>query len=289
MTKKVLITGATGTIGTLLTKKLAGEESVDLRVLVRDAEKAEHLKDLGAELAVGSFEDAESIKSAVEGVDSIALISPMGGDAAKLVSTVLKAAKAANVRKIVRLSAIKANTDGPTLNSIQHGITDAEILETGMTYTILRPHYFMQNLLWSAESLVAESKFYQGMGDGKMAMIDVRDIADSAAGAVLSDQFDNQIFELTGPESITFQNVAATLSETLGRRVEYVPVTLEAVEQGTLEMGLGQWAATVLRQYAKAYRENWGDFTTDNVEKITGHPARPFTSFAEDVLAPALA
>ncbi len=288
MTKKVLITGATGTIGTLLTKNLAGEKSVDLRVLVRDADKAAHIKDLGAELAVGSFDDAASIKKAVEGIDTIALISPMGGDAAELMSTVLKAAKAAGVRKIVRLSAIKANTDGPTLNSIQHGITDAEILETGITYTILRPHYFMQNLLWSAESLVAESKFYQGMDDGKMGMIDVRDIADSAVGAVLSDRFDNQIFELTGPESITFHDIAATLTDALGRPIEYVPVSVEAVEQSILDMGMDQWAATVLRQYAEAYSKNWGDFTTPNVEKLTGHPARSFDSFAREVLAPAL-
>ncbi len=288
MTKKVLITGATGNIGTLLTKKLAGEDSVDLRVLVRDADKASHLKDLGAELALGSFEDAASIKAAVEGVDTIALISPPGGTAPVLVSTVLKAANAAGVRKIVRLSAIKASTDGPTLNSIQHGITDAEILESGMTYTIFRPHYFMQNLLWSAESLTGESKIYQGMGDGAMGMVDVRDIADSAAAAVLSDQFDNQIFELTGPESITFHDVAATLTDVLGRSIDYVPVSLEVVEQSILDFTNDQWFATVMRQYSKAYSENWGDFTTDNVEKLTGHPARSFDSFAREVLAPAL-
>lgn len=288
MTKKVLITGATGNIGTLLTKKLAGEDSVDLRVLVRDADKASHLKDLGAELAIGSFDDAASIKSAVEGVDTIALISPAGGTAAELVSTVLKAAKAAGVRKIVRLSAIKASTEGPTLNSIQHGITDAEILETGITYTIFRPHYFMQNMLWSGESLTGESKFYQGMGDGAMGMVDVRDIADSAAAAVLSDQFDNQIFELTGPESITFHDVAATLTDVLGRSIEYVPVSPEAVEQSILDLSNDQWFATVMRQYSQAYSENWGDFTTDNVEKLTGHPARSFKSFAREVLAPAL-
>lgn len=289
MTKKVLITGATGTVGTQLTTKLAGEDGLDIRVLVRDAGKASHLKDLGAELAVGSFDDAASIKSAVEGVDTIVLISPPGGNAAELVSTVLKAAKAAGVRKIVRLSAIKANTEGPTLNTIQHGLTDAEILESGLTYTILRPHYFMQNLFWSGESLAAEGKLYQGMGDGNMGMIDVRDIVDSFAAAILSDQFDNQIFELTGPESITFHDIAGTLSDALGKPIEYIPVSLETVEQSILDLSNDQWFATVMRQYSQAYSENWGDFTNDNVEKLTGHPARSFDSFAREVLAPALA
>ena len=288
MTKKVLITGATGTVGSLLATQLAANKDLEVRVLVRDAEKASHLKKMGAELAIGSFDDPASIQKAVEGIDTIALISPAGGNAAELVSTVLKAAKAAGVHKIVRLSAIKANTNGPTMNTIQHGLTDAEILETGLTYTILRPHYFMQNMLWSGESLAKESKFYQGIGDGNMGMIDVRDVADSAAAAVLSDRFDNQIFELTGPASITFHDVAEILTQTLGRSIEYVQVSHEAVEQSVLDMGMGEWLAVVMREYAKAYSENWGDFTTNNVEKITGHPARSFAAFAREVLAPAL-
>ena len=168
------------------------------------------------------------------------------------------------------------------------GRTDAAIIGSGLTYVILRPHYFMQNMFMSADSIAAESKFYLGMGDGRLGMIDARDIVDCIEQAVLSDAFDDRIIDLTGPESIDFGTAAVTLSAALGRPVDYVAVPPEAVEDAIREMGLGDWVARVLRDYSQAYSENWGDFTTGEVARMTGHPARSFADFAREVLAPAL-
>lgn len=285
---KILVTGATGNIGSQLVPRLAAANGVEVRVFVRDEEKAAPLQTAGAELAVGEFEEAAAVAGAVKGIDTVVLITPMHPHAFEQTKAVLSAAKAAGVRKVVRISALKADPDGPTANTRLHGQTDNAIQASGLTYVILRPHLFMQNLFASAQSIAGDGAMYWGMGDGKMGMIDVRDIVDCTEKVTLSDAFDNQILNLTGPESISFHDTAASLSEVLERPVNYVPISLDVVEQSVKDMGWGDWAAGVFRDYSKAYSEGWGDFTTDDVERITGHPARTFDAFAREVFGPAL-
>ena len=119
-------------------------------------------------------------------------------------------------------------------------------------------------------------------------MIDTRDVADCIAACVQSNAFDNQAFELTGPASITYHDCAATLSGVLGRTITYVPISPAAVAGSIRAAGWGDWGADVMRDYSQAYRDGWGDFTTDAVERMTGRPPRSFTDFAREVLAPAL-
>jgi len=288
MSRTVLVTGATGTIGGQLTLRLAAQDGIDVRAFIRDPAKAAALTAAGVALAVGSFEDSDTVRAALDGVDTVVLITAPNAASDTQAGAVIDAATAAGVRKIVRLSAIKAAIDGPTDNTRQHGRTDAAIIGSGLTYTILRPHYFMQNMFMAADSIAGEGKFYLCMGDGRLGMIDARDIVDCAARAVLSDALDDQVIDLTGPESIDFTAAAETLSATLGRPVEYIAVPPEAVAEAIRGMGLGDWMAEVLRDYAQAYSDNWGDFTTDEDARMTGHPARSFADFAGDVLAPAL-
>jgi uncharacterized protein YbjT (DUF2867 family) len=195
----------------------------------------------------------------------------------------------AGVRKIVRISVFKAAIDGPTDVTRLHGRTDTEIQASGLTYIILRPCFFMQNLFFvAARSIASEGKLYFGTGDGKLGMVDLRDIADCAVQSVVSDAYDNQTFTLTGPEAISFHDIADRLSNILGRPVQYVAVPPEAVEQSIRAIGMGDWYAQVMRDLCKAYRENWGDVSTDDVARIAGHTPRSFDVFTREVFAPAL-
>ena len=288
MAERVLVTGATGNIGSQLVTGLTKYGDINVSAFVRDEGKAATLKEAGAELAVGTFEDPGAVRSAVDGVDTIVLITAPNPNAADQASGVLAASKDAGVRKVVRISALKASTDGPTDNTRQHGRTDDEIRSSGLTYTILRPHFFMQNVFMSAQSIASEGKMYWGMGDGKLGMIDVRDIVDCAVKCVRSDEYDNQILNLTGPESISFHDVANSLADGLQRPVNYVPVPVEAVEQCLHDMGMGDWFPVVMRDYSDAYSNSWGDFVTADVERVTGHPARSIDVFTREVFAPAL-
>ena len=100
--------------------------------------------------------------------------------------------------------------------------------------------------------------------------------------------FDNRALEISGPESISFDDVADALSEVAGRRINYVAVTPDDVRTSILQMGLGEWMADLLGEYSEAYGDGWGDLVTDNVREITGHAPRSFLEFATEVVAPAL-
>ncbi len=288
MAKTVLVTGATGNIGSELVGRLATRDDINVRAFVRDAAKADPLKEVGAEIAVGTFESSDSVQAALDGVDTVVLITAPNADAADQAQAVLAAAGKAGTRKVVRISALNADPQGPTDNTRQHGRTDKAVLDSGLTHVILRPHFFMQNLFMAAPTIGSDGNIYFGMGDGKLGLIDVRDIVDSAEKSVLSDEFDNQVISLTGPSSITFHQVAESISKGIGKPVTYVAVPPEAVETSIKEMGMGDWFAEVFKDYSRAYSENWGDFTTDDVQKITGHPARSIDDFVSEVLAPAM-
>jgi uncharacterized protein YbjT (DUF2867 family) len=140
----------------------------------------------------------------------------------------------------------------------------------------------------SLDSIMADNCFYAGMGEGKFAMIDIRDVAESVVTAATTDQFNGEVIEISGPKSICFNEVASVLSDLAGRRIAYVAVSPDDVEASILQMGLGDWMANLLKEYSEAYGDGWGDLVTDNVDRLTGHPARSFRNFAEDCLAPSL-
>ena len=288
--KRVLVTGATGKIGSQLIPRLAAYDDLAVRAFVRNAEKAQPLTTAGAELVLGTLEDTQAVSAAVDEIDTLVLITAANPNAAYQASAVIAAAKEAGVRKVVRLSVFKAAVDGPTAVTRLHGHTDSEILLSGLTYIILRPPFFMQNLFFmAAPNIVIEGKLYFGIGNGKLSMIDTRDIVDCIEQTIVSDTCDNQILTLTGPESISFHEIANRLTNVLGRRVQYIPMPPEAVEQSIRQMGMGEWYARVMRDLCKAYSENWGNVTTDEVARISGHSPRSFEAFARELLAPRVA
>jgi uncharacterized protein YbjT (DUF2867 family) len=289
MQQEILVTGATGNIGSILVPQLAGLNGVSVRALTRDPANAREFAECGAQIAAGRFDDEASLVAAADGVDTLILIVPPSAECVAHNRNIISAAKKAGVRKIVRVSAIKAAEDGPTENTRLHGECDRLLQESGLAYTILRPNYFMQNIFMSLESIKADDVFYAGTGDGRLAMIDVRDVVDCAVAAATSTDFDNQALEIGGPESISFSDVAATISEVVSRQVAYVGISPEDLEGALLQMGFDAWTAGLLREYSTVYGQGWGDLVTDGVQRLTGKPARSFRQFAAEVLAPALA
>jgi uncharacterized protein YbjT (DUF2867 family) len=144
-------------------------------------------------------------------------LTPASEKSDVLARNAIAAAKKAGAPCIVRLSVIRAGPDAPTANTRMHGQTEKDVHDSGLPVAFLRPHCFMQNIFGSLQTIAAEGVFYQGMGDGKLVMIDVGDMADSAAGVLLDRSHAGTTYTLTGPASITWHTAAEAFSKALGR------------------------------------------------------------------------
>ncbi|MFC5819396.1 SDR family oxidoreductase [Nonomuraea harbinensis] len=282
MSRTVLITGATGTVSTALIDALEGAD-VRLRALVRDASRADGLRDR-AEVVVGDLGDPRSLAPAFEGVQDLWLLTPNSPRAPENSMNAVWAARQAGVERVVRLSVIGAAHDAPNRSGRLHALSDQELERSGLRWTILRPHWFMQNLLNETGDIAATGTFSLNVASSRVGMIDVRDIAECAARVLLDapDRHHGRTYTLTGPRSLTFDEVAAELGRVLGRPVAYLPVSDEAKHKTLLGHGVPEWIADMLEEYARAYVSGWGDFTTDAVAGLLGRPPRDVADFARD-------
>jgi uncharacterized protein YbjT (DUF2867 family) len=156
------------------------------------------------------------------------------------------------------------------------------VRSSGLPYTFLRPQSFMQNTLMSAPTVASEGRIYQPFKDGKLGMIDARDIGGVAAKVLAEEGHEEKVYTPTGPAAISFYEVAETLREVLGNEVSYVDIPPEKAKEAMLGMGLSEWMADVLIEYAKAHSEGYSDWTTDDVKQIMGHRATSYKEFATD-------
>jgi uncharacterized protein YbjT (DUF2867 family) len=271
-------------VSSALIQSLKGSKDVKLRALVRDPKKAEALRQHGIQAESGDLDEPESLSAAFEGVSDLWLLNAVSPRQPENSMNALWAAKRAGVERVVRMSAIGAAHDAPSRNGRLHALSDAELMASSLKWTILRPHFFMQNLLMSAPSIAQQGAFYQAMGQGKLGMIDARDIGEFAARMLTSapELHHGKTYTLTGPASISFDDAAAQLSAGIDRPVRYVAVSNDAARQSMLQLGMPAWLVGMLIEYGDAYAANWGDFTTPHVREVLERPARSVLDFARD-------
>ena len=283
----IVVTGATGNIGSRVVQNLAARPHERIVAFVREPQNAQRLAQAGAKLQRGAFEDEASVREAFTGADSVVLITA-GENLAGQAIAAIHVAREVGVRKVIRISSGKATIDGPTESTRQHARADEALRASGLDFVILRNHSFMQNLLFAVGSLRHEGKLYSGVGSAKLGLIDARDIADAIAAAAATDAWNGQTLDLTGPAALDYGQIAAAISRELGHEIAYVPVPPAAAGEAAQKHGANAWDARAITEFAVASSQGWGEYTTDCVEQLTGHLPRSIEDFVHEILAPAV-
>lgn len=278
----ILITGATGSIGSALTRILSAQ-GVPFRAMVREKSKAKELSALpGATVTEGDFNNPESLKMALQGIDRAFLLTNSSELAETQQLAFVAAAKQAGVKHIVKLSQLAADINSPVRFLRYHAVVEQKIRETGISWTFLRPNLFMQGLLGFRDPIIAKGMFFAAAGDARISLVDVRDIAAVAAAALTEDGHEGKIYHLTGPEVMTHQEIAHSFSEGLNREIQFVDVSEDVMKDAVIKAGFPQWQAEGLIEDYAHYRRNEADLLSSDIATVTGRSPHSFRDFLQD-------
>lgn len=280
----ILVIGASGTNGRYV---MRGLQALDqpVRALVRNTAKARAL--FGAnmeypELVEGDLNQAESLRPAFLGIDTMFVALASTEHFADQAAALTRAAAAAGVRRVVKLSILGARLESPSEILANHARADAGLRDAGLATTLLRPNFFDQDLLWEAKDIQAGGAFHLPMGGARQSLIDARDIAAVAVAALTGTGHEGQTYVLTGPEALSYADVAERLSEATGTTVRYVPITPEAYRERLLAAGYPAWSARAFADIDMAAQTDEFAQVTDTVARLTGRQPRGFAEFARD-------
>jgi uncharacterized protein YbjT (DUF2867 family) len=277
----ILVTGATGHVGSELVRLLA-EAGTPARALIHSPDKAAPIQRLGLETALGDFEQPDTLDAAMAGCDHLFLLSPPNPRQPQQEHHVIDAAKRAGVAHVVKLSVPWADPDAGLVFCRWHGQIEQYLAESGLAHTLLRPSNFMQNFLMSAQPVADQGILYGMTGEGRVGYIDARDVAAVAAQVLTSPGHQGTSYTLTGPEALSAAEVAKRLSAATGRQVRYVDVGPDAFRQALADAGLPGWLVDGLVESHTLFAAGHAATVTDEVAKVTGRPPRTFEQFAAD-------
>ena len=276
----ILVTGATGKVGQEVVRQLA-TAGVPARALVRDPIRASSIRIPGIEIAVGDLARPDTLSPAFAGVDRVFLLTPAAPDQVELQANALEAARRAGAQRIVKLS-VAGGPDAGTQIGRWHWATEKQIEASGLGFTFLRPTLYMQQMLSYAPSIAATGTFSAPMGAGEIAVVDTRDVASVAVTVLTEDGHDRRIYDLTGPEALSYDRMADAISDAIGKKVVYAHVPPEYTRKQMLADGLPHWLVDDMLVLASSFRDGYGAAVTSTVAEVTKHPPRSFRQFARD-------
>jgi uncharacterized protein YbjT (DUF2867 family) len=274
----ILVTGATGKVGSEAVR-LLGAQHHPTRALVRDASRAPHGD---VEIVTGDFDRPDTIDSAMRGVETVLLVSP-AVPAQEI--AVIDSAVRQGARHIVKISS-KASADSPVDRRRGQAQIETHLEATGLSYTLLRANAYMQNLLALAPMIKQAGGFLMSAGDGQVGMIDARDVAATAAAVATAPRAHaGRTYWLTGPDLITYTDVAKELSDTLGYTVEYRRTSPAEHRAAMIQAGVPETGATSNAQAFGLIAEGDAAWLSEDVESITGTAPRTLRTFIADHVA----
>lgn len=278
----ILITGATGAVGRALIARLA-DGKIPIRAMVRDRGRAAFLTTYPrVEIAEGDFARPNTLDAALSGCEKAFLLTAPGENQSQFEADFGLAAARTKLRHIVKLSALGARPDSPSRILRAHAESELRIEESGIPFTHLRPNQFMQNFLNFRDSIIHRGEFYAPMGDGRISIVDIRDVAAVAAEVLAEYGHEDKVYEITGPESLTYAEMATRLSFQLEKTVTYVDVPPETMRSGMLQSGMSEWMADSILELYAIWKFNGASQIAGTVSTVGKKDPITFGEFARD-------
>lgn len=280
MATTILVTGATGTIGSQVVAALKGRDDVKVRAAVRSAAKAAGLTGGNVTPVDFEYDKPEQMKKAVEGVDRLFLVTPFAQNQVELATGLINAAKAAGVKHIVKLSALGADSEPGIQLGRWHRAVEKAIEGSGLAWTFLRPNNFMENFL-NYYPPDASGNIYLPWGQGACSWVAGSDIAAVAAAALTGSGHEGKAYEPTGPEALTIGQAAAVIGEVSGRKISYVDVPEAAAHKAMSDMGMPKWMVDAMMELHAVDKAGYAAKVTGDVQRVTGRAPLRFAQFAQ--------
>jgi len=263
-----LITGASGMMGGAVLEETR-KRGRSIKAMYRDTEDAKKAP-AGVQTLIGDYANKESLRKAFEGIDSLYLVCSPIPQLVELESNAIEVCAEKRVPYVVLNSSLGAEDYAKSFPG-WHRKVEEKLKSSGLKYTILRPNSFMQNILaFHAPSIRAEGAFYSSMGDARVCLIDVRDIARVVANLLESPAGHfGQTYELNGPEALTYAEIAEEISGVAGRTVKYVDIPEDAQRKAMLDQKMPEWLVTALLDLQRYYTvERKGGEVNDVLERL---------------------
>jgi NAD(P)H dehydrogenase (quinone) len=286
----IVVTGASGAFGRMVTEALLKKVSpAELILVTRNPDALAGLEARGAQVRHGDFDDAESLKKAFSGGERMLLISTLdvGERRQRQHKAAIDAAVAADVRHIVYTSSVGIHPRSPAFVVTDHLATEELLRRTGIDYTILRDSQYAEVIaIMMAPMAVASGQWVTSAADGHMAFVAKRDCVDSAAAVLTTPGHEGAIYEITGPELLTFRDAARIAADVAGKPIECIVVSHDEMQarfdaagiprrfvEGMAPANSGPWGSEEMMSYERAIREGYFAVCSRHVQLLTGRPA----------------
>jgi NAD(P)H dehydrogenase (quinone) len=271
---QTLIIGATGTVGPHVVSALGNQHKI--RAFTRDAAQAKALLPDHVEIFEGDFSDDHRLREALDSMESMLLLTPHAGNMGEIQIRIIRLARRTGIR-IVKISGTSSaiRPDGPDACR-QHWEVERVLTESGQPHVILRPNAFMQTLLGQimASAVRTSGVIPNAIGSAGISVVDCRDIGEVAAAALTDPAHEGQRYVLTGPQSVTYRQVADEVSKVTGREVQTSEITPADIKRAFLQRGTEPWEAEHFEEMYQLFRSGESEYVTDDIARVTGHRPR---------------
>ena len=288
MAETILITGASGNVGSEVVRQLSSSrKDINIKAAGHSVESVRKVikSDDRIEPTELDYDKPDTLRQALKGVQKLFLLTPFQSDMVELSSNMLKEVKnAGNINHIVKLSVMGADAEPGITGGRLHRQAEKMIEDSGLSsFTFLRPNFFMQNFVNFLSQMIREQgSFYLPAGDGKVSFVDIRDIAAVAVQALTNDNHGGKAYTITGPEAISYEDAARILSEQVSKKISYVNVSEEQTREGMKSMGMDEWFINSMMELYDITRMGYALQVTSTVEEVTGRKPISFSQFARD-------